>query len=92
MKSEYVQNILNESLDKAHNPDLDIASKTLDRASMNSKSAREFLELLKNKHVRPIPEQKFKSCFMIDGNKTFIFFYFIHIIKFMQNNLLKNIF
>ena len=74
MKSEYMQNILNECVDKAYNSVFDIASITLDRALINSKLAREYLDLLNDKGDKPIPEQKFRTYFMRNGNKIFIFF------------------
>ena len=56
MKSEYMQNILNECADKAYNSDFDIASITLDVASINSKLAQEYLDLLNDKGDKLIPE------------------------------------
>ena len=81
MKSQCLQNILNECLDKASNSNFEVASITLDGASTNCKLARDFLELLNDKAKKPIPEMKFSTYFMKNNSNIFMFFCIIHMIN-----------
>ena len=88
MKSQCLQNILKECLDKVIHSNFEVAFVMLDGASINCKLAREFLELLNDKANKPIPEMKFSTYFMKNNSNIFHFFHDSHD-KCRRNNVIK---
>ena len=91
MKSEYLQSVLIECLEKSANSDFNIVPIILDGASINCKLMRSMLTLEKGNPKTPIPKMVFSTFFIRNNNKYFIMCCVMHIIKCMRNNLVKKI-
>ena len=91
-KSEHMHKILLSSLDKANEAGYTIMPTMFDGASTNVKTVKKKLKEIGSKnldHCNPIPELKLETHFLHNGNKYFISFCIVHIVKNIRNVLFR---
>ena len=89
MKSEYLQSVIIECIERSISSYFYIAPIILDGASIHSKLMRSMLTLEKGKPKTPITKMVFSTFFIRNNNTCFIICCIMCIIKCMRNNLLK---
>ena len=91
MKAEWLRQVLFPSLEKGSECDFKIRAIILDGATTNTKLVRSILTTINADQTKvPLPELKLNTNFIHKGNKHFVLFCLVHILKCVRNALFRN--